>query len=109
MLLPPGRKRARYHEQWRADLDGAAALGLAPAALAAGMVTAALTVRLTHLRHAAARRSFPQGAPMSRILPIGPLALFLRALHGDRAQPIAIVLAATLVAALLAGAGLLLM
>lgn len=47
---------------------------------------------------------------MPRLAPIGPLALFLRALHTDSAQrATATVLAAALTAILLLGVGLLLL
>lgn len=45
--LPPGETRARYHEQWEADILGAAELGLSPLRLAAGTALAACRLAAT--------------------------------------------------------------
>lgn len=80
-LLRPS-DRARYEEQWRADVLGAAELGLSPLGVALGAV----------------RTAFPRRRPVA--LPIGVLALFLRL---RESRNVGGVLAALLVANLTGG------
>ncbi|MGA8047552.1 MAG: hypothetical protein WCA30_14930 [Dermatophilaceae bacterium] len=83
-LLLGAQSRARYREQWLADLDGAAEADIAPAGVAFGALRSVLSID-------------PQGAGMS-IKPIGPLAIALKHAHASHRQVAVIaLLAATLV------------
>jgi hypothetical protein len=90
-VLPGAGRRARYLEQWRADVCGAADLGLSPLRVALGIATAAARIAVTASK-----------GPHT-MLPIGPLALALRAVGGPRARQHAAVLAALSALALLGG------
>ncbi|MER7892386.1 hypothetical protein ABTX15_21440 [Micromonospora sp. NPDC094482] len=94
-LLPDAAQRARYLEQWRADVRDAAELDLSPVRIAAGIVVAAARIAIT------ARKEPP-------MLPIGPLALALRLVGGPTARRRAVTLAALSTMAVLAGVGVLL-
>ncbi len=85
VLLPGADRRARYLEQWRADVHGAAELDLSPVRVALGALVAALKM--------------PKGPHV--MLPIGPLALALKLAGGSRRH--AVVLAAVSALALLGG------
>ena len=90
-LLMGTESRARYREQWLADLDGAAEAGIASAGVAFGALRSAASIK-------------PQGASMS-IKPIGPLAIALKhANAGNRQVTLIAILAASL---LVIGLGLL--
>ncbi|WBB66983.1 hypothetical protein [Micromonospora sp. WMMD812] len=94
-LLPDTALRRRYLEQWRADVCGAAELGLSPMRVAAGIALAATRIALTTRKEPA-------------MLPIGPLALAVRLVGGRNARRRAAALAALSTMALLAGVGALL-
>ena len=84
-LIPDAGRRARYREQWRADVYGAAELGLSPLRVALGAGAAALQM--------------PKGP--HAMLPIGPLALALKLAGTSRRH--AAILAAVSALALLGG------
>jgi hypothetical protein len=68
--------RERYREQWAADLDGAAELGLTRRAVVLGIATTCVRLRFaTRKAHA--------------MLPIGPLAIALRH-FGNRGQALVV-------------------
>lgn len=90
-LLPEPDQRARYREQWQADVLAAADLGLSPLRLAFGAASAA------------ARMSARSWKGTHTMLPIGPLALALRVVGGSRQRQRAAVLAALSALALLGG------
>lgn len=69
LLLPPDR-RERYREEWAADLEGAAELGLSPWRHALGVVGAAARISVTS-----------KGPVMH---PIGPVALVLKLVGAPR-------------------------
>ncbi|WP_422734808.1 hypothetical protein ACN26Y_14430 [Micromonospora sp. WMMD558] len=94
--LLPAPHRARYREQWRADVQGAAELGLSSLRLAAGAAVAAARITVVNRKGSFAMQ------------PIGPLALALRLVGGPGARRRAATLAALFGVALLAGLGLLL-
>ncbi|QGN47367.1 hypothetical protein GKC29_11280 [Micromonospora sp. WMMC415] len=94
--LLPGPHRARHLEQWRADVQGAAELGLSPLRLAVGTTVAAARIAVVYRKESHAMQ------------PIGPLALALRLVGGPGARRHAVTLAALFGVALLAGLGLLL-
>jgi hypothetical protein len=93
VLLSPRRRRTDLAEQWSADLAGARELDLSPLAVSLGALRAAL--------HPTSWKDAP-------MLPIGPLAIALRHVHGPEATRRAIPVALALVVLLLAGLGLLL-
>lgn len=97
-LLPDPGRRARYLEQWRADVHGAAELDMSALRVALGAGAAAVRLAATSPRN-------PEGHTM---LPIGPLALALRAFGGSRARQHAVALAVVSGLALLGGVVLLL-
>jgi hypothetical protein len=85
-LLPDPERRARYREQWEADVRGAGDLGLSPLRLALGAATAAARISTTapsHRRAASGERITASSSKGSRMLPIGPLALAMRLVGGD--------------------------
>ncbi|RKN19073.1 hypothetical protein D7147_16950 [Micromonospora musae] len=88
-------RRARYLEQWQADVHGATELGVSPLRLAAGILGAAALIAVVDRKET------------RTMLPIGPLALALRLVGGAGARRRAAALAAVFTLALLAGAGLL--
>lgn len=94
--LLPAPHRARHLEQWQADVQGAAELGLSPLRLAAGATVAATHIAVVHRKESHVMQ------------PIGPLALALRLVGGPGARRRAATLAVLLGLALLAGVGLLL-
>ena len=53
-VLPDSATRARYREQWLADVDGAAEVGLSPLSVALGAAAAAVRLAATHPRSVAA-------------------------------------------------------
>src|SRR2546421_8942068 len=53
-VLPDSATRARYREQWLADVDGAAEVGLSPLSVALGAAAAAVRLAVTHPRSVAA-------------------------------------------------------
>ncbi|MGN9913586.1 hypothetical protein ACTMTJ_39245 [Phytohabitans sp. LJ34] len=69
-LLPDPERRARYREQWEADVRGAADLDMSPLRVALGAASAA--GRITAI-----------SSKGTRMLPIGPLALAMRLVGGD--------------------------
>jgi hypothetical protein len=69
-LLPDPVRRARYREQWEADVIGAADLHLSPLRLAVGAAGAAVLISVTSTKG-------------TRMPPIGPLALAMRLVGGD--------------------------
>jgi hypothetical protein len=91
LFLPP-EVRERYREQWLADLEGAAELGLSPRRLALGMVGAAVQISATS-----------KGPVMH---PIGPVALVLKLVGSPRQRVAGFAIASALV--LLGGLALLL-
>ncbi|MER7445118.1 hypothetical protein [Micromonospora avicenniae] len=95
VALLPRDLRARYLEQWEADVRGATDLGMSPLRLAAGTLGAAALI-------ANADRKGTR-----TMQPIGPLALALRLLGGANARRHAAALAAVLALSLLTGVGLL--
>ncbi|MEV4810708.1 hypothetical protein [Micromonospora avicenniae] len=95
VALLPRDLRARYLEQWKADVRGATDLGMSPLRLAAGTLGAAALI-------ANANRKGTR-----TMQPIGPLALALRLVGGPHARRRTATLAAVLTLTLLAGAGLL--
>ncbi|NJP34687.1 hypothetical protein [Micromonospora thermarum] len=94
--LLPTPHRARYLEQWRADVEEAAELGLSPLRLAVGTTVAAARIAAVYRKGSHAMQ------------PIGPLALALRLVGGTGARRRAATLAALFGVALLAGLGVLL-
>lgn len=88
LFMPPD-VRARYVEQWRADVLGARELGVSPLSIALGAVGSAAFVS-------------SQGAVMQ---PIGPLAIVLR--RTKTPAGVAVTIAAVLACALLVGIGFL--
>lgn len=90
-LLPDAGRRARYLEQWQADLHGAADLGMSPLRLALGVTGAVAQIAATSWKGSTA------------MLPIGPLALALRAVGGSRVRQRAAALAVLSTLALLGG------
>ncbi|SCL19057.1 hypothetical protein GA0074692_0536 [Micromonospora pallida] len=94
-MLPDPRQRARYLEQWQADVHGAAELGLPALRLALGTAGAAARIIATS----------PKGSTM--MLPVGPLALGMRIVGGARGRRRAAVLAILLTLTLLGGVTLL--
>lgn len=88
-LLPAGPTRERYREQWAADVDGAAELGLSPLGVALGAARCAVLLTTTP----------PKGSTM---LPVGPLAIALRRFGGHR-QPLTAVALAVAFGMLLIG------
>jgi hypothetical protein len=96
-LLPGADRRARYLEQWRADVHGAADLDLSALRVALGAGAAALRIAAT-----------TPSEGTRAMLPIGPLALALRLMGGPRARQHAVVLAGLSALALLGGVVLLL-
>jgi hypothetical protein len=104
-LLPDPRRRARYGEQWEADVRGAADLGLSPLRLALGAATAAVRISAApnHRRAASGERTTASSSKGSRMQPIGPLALAMRLAGGDvrrRAAALAALSALTLIGGL---------
>jgi hypothetical protein len=95
-LLPGADRRARYLEQWRADVHGAADLDLSALRVALGAGAAAVRIAAT---------TPPEGT--RTVLPIGPLALALRLAGGPRARRHAVVMAGLSALALLGGLALL--
>ena len=98
-LLPDGRRRDRYREQWEADVRGAADLGLSPLRLALGAAGAAVRMKAF-----AAREGTATNSKGSRMPPIGPLALAMRLVGGDvrrRGAALAALSALTLLGGLL--------
>ncbi|GAA4729615.1 hypothetical protein [Phytohabitans rumicis] len=73
-LLPDPEQRARYLEQWRADVQAAADFDLSPLRLALGAMSAA------------PRIAAPSSKGSTTMLPIGPLALALRVVGGSRVR-----------------------
>ena len=53
-VLPDSATRVRYREQWLADVDGAAEVGLSPLSVALGAAAAAVRLAATHPRSVAA-------------------------------------------------------
>jgi hypothetical protein len=94
IALPDPQRRARYLEQWQADVYGAADLHLSPLRLALGAAGAAVRITATSSKG-------------STMLPIGPLALALRAVGGSRARQHAAALAILFTLTLLGGAAVL--
>nr|QLK00773.1 hypothetical protein HZU44_12725 [Micromonospora carbonacea] len=94
-LLPDARQRARYLEQWQADVHDAADLDLSALRLALGAAGAAARIAVTSSKGS------------TTMLPIGPLALALRVVHGSRDRQRAATLAALLALGLLGGIALL--
>jgi hypothetical protein len=92
VALTPRARRADLVEQWSADLAGAAELDLSPVSVSVGVLRTAL------------HPTTWKDAPM---LPIGPLAIALRYVHGPNATRQAIPIAVALLAVLLLGIGLL--
>jgi len=92
VALTPRTRRADLAEQWSADLAGAAELDLSPVSVSLGAVQTAL---------------HPTTWKDARMLPIGPLAIALRHVHGPDATRRAMPLALALLAVLLMGLGLL--
>ncbi|MCS7481335.1 hypothetical protein ACFFQW_09260 [Umezawaea endophytica] len=90
-LIRDPEVRARYREQWTADLDGAAELGLSRRGLLLGIAVTCLRLRFTT-------------GKAHEMLPIGPLAIALRHL-GNRGQ---VLVATSLSALFLLGGALLL-
>jgi len=90
-LIRDPEDRARYREQWTADLDAAAELGLSRRGLLLGIAVTCVRLRLTTGKAHA-------------VLPIGPLAIVLRH-FGNRGQ---VVVATSLSALFLLGGVLLL-
>lgn len=90
-LLPDPDRRARYREEWQADVLAAADLGLSPLRLALGAASGA------------ARISAPSWKGTTGMLPIGPLALALRVVGGARSRQRAAALAALSALTLLGG------
>jgi hypothetical protein len=88
VALTPRRRRADCAEQWSADLQGAAELDLSPMSVSIGALRTAL------------HPTTWKDAPM---LPIGPLAIALRHVHGPDATRRAIPIAVALLVLLLAG------
>ncbi|GAA0927086.1 hypothetical protein GCM10009557_93340 [Virgisporangium ochraceum] len=93
-LLPGADRRARYLEQWRADVHGAADLDLSALRVALGAGAAALRIAAT-----------TPSEGTHAMLPIGPLALALRLVGGSRTH--AALLAGLSALALLGGVVLL--
>ncbi|GLH99221.1 hypothetical protein Pa4123_44960 [Phytohabitans aurantiacus] len=87
-LLPEPDRRARYREQWQADVLAAADLDLSPLHLALGAAIAAARI---------SRKG------TNVMLPIGPLALAIRAVGGSRARQRAAALAVLSALVLLGG------
>ena len=83
--------RERYREQWEADLDGAAELGLSRRGVLLGVATTCVRLHFTGKAH--------------HMLPIGPLAIALRH-FGNRGQ---VVVVTSLSVLLLLGGTLLLL
>lgn len=50
-VIPDRAARARYREQWLADVDGAAEVGIAPARIALGAAVAAVRLAAAHPLH----------------------------------------------------------
>ncbi|GAB3415407.1 hypothetical protein [Flindersiella endophytica] len=102
-LIRDPRRRARYEEQWLADIDGAAEVGLSPLAVGIGACRSVPALRtpavlaVPNTRHS--RRAMP---------PIGVLGTFLHLVHGDRRPGWVRLVAIAMGLALLAGIGLLL-
>ncbi|MFC8846042.1 MULTISPECIES: hypothetical protein [unclassified Micromonospora] len=94
-VLPDPRQRARYLEQWQADVHGAADLDLPALRIALGAAGAAARIAMISSR-----------GPTT-MLPIGPLALALRVVKGSRSRQHAAALAAVLALGLLGGIALL--
>ncbi|MEH1014755.1 hypothetical protein V6U90_16790 [Micromonospora sp. CPCC 206060] len=95
-LLPDPDLRARHREEWQADVHGAHELGLNPLHIAFGTCGAAVRIAIV------SRRESPT------MLPIGPLALALHVIHGQRPRRRVLALAAASTVALLGGVALLL-
>ena len=93
IALTPRTRQAELAEQWSADLAGAAELDLTPLSVSVGALRTAL------------HPTTWKDAPM---LPIGPLAIALRHVHGPDATRRALPIALALFAVLLMGVGLLL-
>lgn len=94
-LLPDLRQRARYLEQWQADVHGAADFGLSALRLALGAVGAAARITATSSK----------GSTI--MLPVGPLALAMRVVGGSRARQRAAALAFLFTLTLLGGVAML--
>lgn len=85
-FLVDAESRARYREQWLADLEGAAEADIAPSGVAFGALRTVPSINLH------------RGASMS-IKPIGPLAIALKHTNAGQSQvAIIAVLAITLLA-----------
>jgi hypothetical protein len=91
-LLVEEGSRARYREQWLADLEGAAEVGIGPAGVAFGALRSVASIN-PH-----------EGAGMS-IRPIGPLAIALKHTNATHRQVVVIALLAA--SLLVIGIGLL--
>lgn len=90
-LFLPADRRERYREEWAADLEGAAELGLSPWRHALGVVGAAMQISATS-----------KGQAMH---PIGPVALVLKLVGSPRQRVLGFAVASAL--ALLGGIALL--
>jgi hypothetical protein len=93
-LLPDPRRRARYLEQWQADVQAAADFGMSPLRLALGALGGAARIAA----------SSSKGSTV--MLPVGPLALALRLVGGPHPRQRAAVLAVLSALMLLGGIAL---
>ncbi len=91
-LLLPAPLRARYREQWAADLRDSAELGIPARQVTLGALRFALTPR--------------PGGPAVKLHPIGPLAIALRHARAGHQQVVLVV--GTMMLLLLVGIGILL-
>jgi hypothetical protein len=101
MIADPER-RARYEEQWLADIEGAAEVGMSPLAIGVGACRSAPALRA----HAALAAPNPRSSRRA-MPPIGVLGTFLHLAHGDRRPGWVRLAAIALALTLLAGIGLL--
>lgn len=101
LISDPGR-RARYEEQWLADVDGASELGMSPLATAVGACLSAPA-----LRTQAALAVLDPRQARSTMPPIGVLGTFVHLAHGGRRPGWLRLAALAMGLVLLAGIGLL--
>ncbi|WP_018352597.1 hypothetical protein [Longispora albida] len=92
--LLPAARRARYTEEWLADLAGATTLGLSPAGVTLGAWCAA------------ARLAWASPGRKAVMIPVGPLAAAVKLTGASRRRAAA--LSAMSLLTLLAGVGVLL-
>jgi hypothetical protein len=103
-MIGDPERRARYEEQWLADIDGAAEVGMSPLAIGIGACRSAPVLRA----HAALAVPNPRSSRRA-MPPIGVLGTLLHLAHGNRRPGWVRLAAVALSLTLLAGIGLLLL